>query len=531
MAGNAEEIRSLTVSVDTTPPTSQAFFTGRNGGGTWYRGTVTVTLTASDNASGVRAIYYRLDNGAYHLYTGPRPLSELLAAGPGLATGPVPVSGDGTHQLDYYAVDNAGNAETPQSVIIQIDTTPPMSAVTAPGSGQAVSGTMYTVSGAAVDPGFSSGVARVEVSIDGGAWQTATGTTSWTFAWPLPSDGPHNVRSRAWDIAGNGETPGLGITVIVDNNRPSSFISSPYGGQVLAGTSAVISGTMGDPTSGVKRVEVSTNGGVTWAVATMTGLSSWVYTWTLPADGTYILRSRAVDNADNVEIPGPGISVMVDNTRPSSLIANLSDGQMIRGTLYTITGTASDSGAGVRRVEVSVDGGPFQGAQGTTNWSFTWTLPADGIHSIRSRATDHAGNVEVPGLGITVIVDNTPPSSSVIFPTNGSVITSSSVTIQGTAVDALTGVRRMHVAIRRSSDGFYWDDAARTWVGTETWNMASGTTDWSYLWPLADMMVGTYSIRSRATDNTGNVETPGAGVVVIVQRGLRHFVPLILSGP
>ena len=81
----------------------------------------------------------------------------------------------------------------------------------------------------------------------------------------------------------------------VDNTAPSSQIAQPVGGANLTGTTATITGTAGDNVSGLARVEVSTDGGASWSSAS--GTAVWSFTWTLPSDGTYTLRSRAVDLA------------------------------------------------------------------------------------------------------------------------------------------------------------------------------------------------------------------------------------------
>lgn len=82
------------------------------------------------------------------------------------------------------------------------DTTPPTASITSPTSGSAVTGSV-AVSGASSDDRT---VAGVDVSVDGGAWTAASGTTSWsrsvdTAAWPAGS--AHSVAARAVDGSGN----------------------------------------------------------------------------------------------------------------------------------------------------------------------------------------------------------------------------------------------------------------------------------------------------------------------------------------
>jgi hypothetical protein len=71
---------------DTTPPVTHCNFTGTN--------PVTVTITASDDDSGVNHTYYKLDAAAWAEYTSP-----------------FQVSVPGDHTLMCYSVDKAGNEE------------------------------------------------------------------------------------------------------------------------------------------------------------------------------------------------------------------------------------------------------------------------------------------------------------------------------------------------------------------------------------------------------------------------------------
>src|SRR5215510_1790809 len=93
-----------------------------------------------------------------------------------------------------------------------------------------------------------------------------------------------------------------------------------------------------------------------------------------------------------------------DTVRPTSTITfPIAGATVVIGTTVSITGTASDTGGTVARVEVSVDGGAtFSAATGTTTWSFSWTPTTSGQVTIRSRATDNSGNVQDPPAQITV---------------------------------------------------------------------------------------------------------------------------------
>ncbi len=99
---------------DVTPPITTALMTGVLGNNGWYVSDVVMTLTAMDNegGSGVKEIHYTVDG------------VETVVPG---SSASHTISGDGTHTASWYAIDNAGNVETPpQQVGINIDTTAPV---------------------------------------------------------------------------------------------------------------------------------------------------------------------------------------------------------------------------------------------------------------------------------------------------------------------------------------------------------------------------------------------------------------------
>jgi Domain of unknown function (DUF4082)/Fibronectin type III domain len=93
-----------------------------------------------------------------------------------------------------------------------------------------------------------------------------------------------------------------------------------------------------------------------------------------------------------------------DSTPPTSTVnapASAADGAVV-----TLTGTATDSGGGVvGGVEVSTDDGDtWHLAQGTSNWSYQWTVHGAPTARIKVRATDDSGNTQTPGAGVPVAV-------------------------------------------------------------------------------------------------------------------------------
>ena len=102
--------------------------------------------------------------------------------------------------------------------------------------------------------------------------------------------------------------------------------------------------------------------------------------------------------------------------------------------------------------------------------------------------------------------DTAPPTSTITSPSSGATFTNAStVTISGTATDSGGGVV---AGVEVSTDG------GSTWHPVTTMSSASTSVTWSYTWSAAGN--GPVTILSRATDDDGNMQTPGPGVSVTV---------------
>ncbi len=87
-----------------------------------------------------------------------------------------------------------------------------------------------------------------------------------------------------------------------------SSIARPVEGTVVeAGSETTIAGAAWSGGPGLERVEVSTDGGTTWAAAEFLDAEEpgvwrrWQYVWRVPEAGEYVLLSRATDVAWNVQ--------------------------------------------------------------------------------------------------------------------------------------------------------------------------------------------------------------------------------------
>lgn len=94
-----------------------------------------------------------------------------------------------------------------------------------------------------------------------------------------------------------------------------------------------------------------------------------------------------------------------------------------------------------------------------------------------------------------IALDTERPTVTISTPTDGAILTSTSVTVSGTASDNVA-VEKVEVS----------------WDGT-SWLLATGTTTWSASLTLD---IGSNTIYVRATDTSGNLETASIGVAVVI---------------
>jgi hypothetical protein len=102
LSGTGSEFIWKYVTPDTIPPVTTCQLEGQMNGDI-YVSNVTVTLTATDNGSGVDFTKYKLDTGSWLTYAAP-----FL------------VTTDGGHVLSFYSKDKAGNVEATQNVTFTI---------------------------------------------------------------------------------------------------------------------------------------------------------------------------------------------------------------------------------------------------------------------------------------------------------------------------------------------------------------------------------------------------------------------------
>lgn len=487
-AGNTSEPQTVSFAVvnapdpDTTAPTVTAAVTGDRDENGAYRGTATVTLSATDTESGVDTVEYSLDGQAYAEYTAP-----------------LSVTAPGQHTVNYRATDVAGNTSTPQAVSFAVvdqpdpDTTPPTVTAQVTGDrdedGAYIGGATVTLN--ATDAG--SGVDSVEYSLDGQPYAAYTAPVA------VDQPGQHSVSYRATDNAGNTSTPQTVSFTVVDETEPDT--TAPTVTAALTGEqdgdgayvgAATVTLTATDTESGVESVEYSLDGGA---------YAAYTAPVTVNTAGQHTVSYRATDAAGNTSAAQTVSFTVVappqdaDPPTVNATVAGQRDGNGAYVAAATVTVTATDAGSGVDRIEYSLDGQPYAA------YTAPVTVNQVGQHTVSYRATDKAGNTSTAqSASFTVVAapgDTTPPtvSASIAGQQDGSWSYVGSATVTLTAADTGgSGLLRVEYAL----DGHGYI---------------------VYTGPVTVNTPGQHTFSYRATDRAGNVSGTGSTTFNVVESG------------
>jgi hypothetical protein len=282
---------------------------------------------------------------------------------------------EGNNEITVAAFDLVPNTSDGIKAVIVVDTAVPDSIITSKPNNPSNSNTADFVF-TATETGSS-----FQCQLDKGGYTACASPMNYTGL----AEGDHTFSVTAIDAAGNVDETPDSYTWAIDTTPPSSTIAAPKNGDAIMTTTFTIKGTASDTGSGIQRVEISTDGGSTWNLAT--GTNSWSYIWTIPADGTYTIKSRATDAAGNVETPGAGIQVTVDKTAPALIISTLSDGSWTNNQTLNVAGTATDN---IGMQSLTINGTELTiNPDGTYSHAIILQIGANAINII---AEDLAGN-------------------------------------------------------------------------------------------------------------------------------------------
>jgi len=398
--GNVESVNTTSFGVDRTAPVSTAVAQNN------YYGTAVLPITSTDNLSGVKATYYRIDGGAPQVGT----TVTILP----------PASGSAYHYVYVYSEDNAGNLAMTRSYYFYVspataDTTPP-------------TGTMGVNSGAAYAPSIAatlhssmsdagSGMSQMRIDPGSGvygAW------IAYSVAAPITipgADGLKTVRAEYRDVSGN--VASRTDTITLDTAAPEGSIMVNGGAPEASSLQATLDSSVTDAYSGLDRMRVDPGSGtyggwVAYAPSMAIALPS--------GEGTKTVRAQFSDKmghtatmVDEIRLVAPSAETTPPVTTSNAVSAYTG------GATITLTAADEVGGSGLLATYYILDGGPP--VAGT---AVVVEPPASGsvAHTLEFWSVDYAGNIEahktveftvavlVPGTGTIVFLWESPPSDA-----------------------------------------------------------------------------------------------------------------------
>ncbi len=254
----------------------------------WYVSAVNVGGTGTDTVSGVASVELSVNSGLWL---------------------PIAILSDGVYQVQARVMDAAGWETLSGIQIVRVDSIAPELAMTSSGtqSGGGYFRSAVTVSLAGSDDG--SGVASVDVRMDGQDWVQTDNVT-------ITNEGDHILEGRVTDQAGN--VTQQEIAVRIDTIPPFATFTIPDPDSTTVGQGMVnLSGTASDAGSGIAIVELSLDGGKTWQSLPFVN-DTWRYQWnTTPLpNGAYQAMVRALDLAGNLQSLGNSVTIIAANQPP-----------------------------------------------------------------------------------------------------------------------------------------------------------------------------------------------------------------------
>ncbi|MCB9506233.1 MAG: thrombospondin type 3 repeat-containing protein [Myxococcales bacterium] len=532
-AGNRSAQATRTFTIDALPPAAFVHISPADGTSDEAAPTL-CWAKATDAGSGIKEYSIAV--------AGPTPQTWIrtAAAGDGAQIcADVPASLEpGTYSWRVTAVDQVGrttlaNTAHPTTGLrrawtfeVQADATPPVALITTPSISAPLLGcTAASIAGTASDPGPSgsgvgSGVARVEVQIDGtsGSWTAATltgsgATRNWSYTWASPTTGAHTAYARAIDVEGNVQTTLASRAFEVDCAPPRVFTLTDPADAAYAGSCPTFSwAATTDALSGLASYELrlTLSGGATRVVdaglnttVTLSGadcLPQGAHQWTVAAIDAVGNERSPTRRTINVDTSGPSAPTPVSP-------ANAGWVAVPRPELcWTLS--ADPGGSGIASVRVTVDAATTELTGAQTCFTPTSSL-AEGQHTWSVRAVDAVGNVGAASTTRSFGIDLTAPlAPSASTPADGAAVPGTAATFTwGAATDRPTSGGSGVCAYLVTVDGV---------------TNSAGTAR-TYTWPTT-LTDGTHTWSVAARDCAGNVGAASAGRTIQVD-GTRPTAP------
>lgn len=422
-----------------------------------------------------------------------------------------------TYFFRCKATDNAGNAELDHpkwdtSTTVRINISIPSCIIEYPINGEKVSG-IVVVSGTASD---DMGIAIVEVKIDDGEWEEATGREKWEYSWDTTtsSEGEHEISARAWD--GEYYSPevsvrvvvfhDLGINIEIDLERDNVIsggmvnvtVRALRGNNPLPEAYIYINSSLGRITP---QIGTTDRDGIFRCVYTSPEVESVIHD-IITAIGKTPIGEISKSSAEISIVPEGGFTLKIDAEKYSIYSC-----EEIEITVSVMNSTGPVSGI---KVHIESSDGTLDSDYGITDeygkFKLKYTGPDVFVRTeISIYASDENNTVE-SSLLIEVIPSSAP--IDITYPEPGETV-NGTVIIMGNASS-----KAIQVQIK---------------IDDGTWQLAENTTSWQFVWNTSKFSNGYHRIYARIFD--GKSYSEEVYISVIVENAVLFRPIVIISWP
>ncbi len=552
--GKASESEELVFVIDSSGP-SIAIDSPESG--SYKNSAFSVSGTATDNI-GVHYIQMSVDGGDYEAVVTwdiADPIPDEYSW-----TAPVPLLDDGSHTINFRAVDFSNRYYT-QSFLVNIDTADPVVTYLSPQDSDTVNGWIQIHGSTSNQSSISQMVLTVSDGTLSNSYtldddvnefdknddldsiltgSTPSGSDSTRYFWyknidtTLYADNqPLIVSVDVLDIAGNSVTSSLSVDMDQDTDLPVFYFDNLDTG---AGVTAMDNSFSGSPSligriqddDGVETssIEVEVDESGTWVTPTISGSGlsvSWEYPIYSLSQGAHTFRIRAHDIYSDTLTVTDLIPYIYDTGAPTISLNEITWGSSsltsgFQGTYVnsnpTIYGTASD-GIAVASVDVNINGETSGGddvyyniyttdadLHETVDWDYELDMASlsEGTVNLKFRTEDSTGKISYSDL--TLIKDTTAPEIE-FTDLYGSTLRTSGlnglIQIKGVASDE-NQVERVEYALLS-------DDGSVTVTDVSVWTELDQTYSWSFWVDTTLENDGDYVVYARALDSSGNTSS------------------------
>jgi len=444
--------------IDKIPPDPNLCSVTINGGDT-YTNTESVTLTLTSSG----ATQMRFINGGGVTWSPWEPVAATRAW--------ILISGDGEKTVNAEFRDAALNVTAKFDTIL-LDTVAPTGTIVINGGALATASLNVTLTITASDPAPASGVDRMELSTDINDWSGAevrdyVGNGDYAYTLAAGPDGPRYVYVRFIDNAGNVTGPDdiVGDSITVDTTGPEGTVTI-NGGALITNNPIVDLTLFATDDSGVAFMWISNEGGPGTRVAYSTSYDDWALSG---GDGEKTVSVQFEDSLGNVGDTYTD-TITLDTGFPTGTMSINGDADFTNTLSVNVLVTTPDTD--VTDVQYSLDNATWSGWQTYHDGAadlFT-VEPVDGIKTVYAQLRDVAGNVSVAEISDTIILDQTPPTGSVVIAGGAEAVNYYLVELTVSADDGTgSGVDLM----RFSNDGSAWSEP-EAYGTTKNWLLSDG---------------------------------------------------------